>query len=304
MRRFGKNWVAAPARLRYSLAMTDLTSVTQIARAIDFLTTWYSSPTACTDAAGVAGFATPDAFHRAFVHHTGVSPQRFIRHLPLGGAKQILARGQGMLRAPQSHDTPDSPGGVSCDALPPERYRMGDAGTTLRWGIHQSPFGPVLAAAAERGLAWLGFVSDDVPAAVGRLASSWSRTRMIEDAEPTAHAVACAFGGAVAAKPLTVLLRGSAFQIKVWRALLRVPAGVLVSYGDIAEAIGQPSAVRAVGGAVGANPITVLVPCHRVILASGALHNYGWGPERKRALVAWELARAEAGQSPSTSVIA
>lgn len=285
---------------------TDAAGYAAIARAIDFLVASYQDQPSLAQAAAVAGLS-PDHFQRVFSRLAGISPKRFIQYLTLGHAKAVLERSHSVLDAAldaglsgpsRLHDL-----FITCEAMTPGEYKAGGAALVIRWGVHPSPFGPVLAAVTGRGLVWLGFVMDERAAAVAHLATSWSRATLIEDAAATRPAVERAFGWSTPTRPLALLLRGTNFQIKVWEALLRIPPGALVSYRDVATAIGQPTAVRAVGGAVGANPITVLIPCHRVILGSGALHNYGWGPERKRALLAWELARADEDHSPSTSAM-
>ena len=162
----------------------------------------------------------------------------------------------------------------------------------LRWGRHPSPYGPVLAAtAAEGALCWLAFIKEDEADPVARLAETWPGATLHEDPTATADAVALAFRpGTRLPQPLSVLLDGTPFQRAVWQALLRIPSGALVTYGELAAAVGRPKAVRATGSAVGANPVSVLVPCHRVVGKAGTPFKYGGGPERKKALLAFELA--------------
>ncbi|HSO06492.1 MAG TPA: methylated-DNA--[protein]-cysteine S-methyltransferase, partial [Pelomicrobium sp.] len=167
----------------------------------------------------------------------------------------------------------------------------GGAGLAIRWGIHPSPFGDVFAALTARGVCRLAFV-DDEAAERAALAAAWPQARLLRDDAAVAALTAAAFAGDGSAKP-PLWVRGTNFQIAVWRALLRVPDGAVCTYGDLAAAIGRPSAARAVGQAVGANPVACLIPCHRVIRGIGALGGYRWGPQRKRALLAWEAARSE-----------
>ena len=189
--------------------------------------------------------------------------------------------------APPSFLTP--PPFVTCECLPPARH---PSVPWLRWGRHDSRFGPVLAAACGRGLCWLGFIMTDLPAALTRLSRDWPGVALIEDREATRRAVDLAFADLLPPRPLDhplpLVLRGTPFQCAVWAALLHIPPGSVACYGEVAAAIGRPTAVRAVGAAVGANPISILIPCHRVILKSGAIHNYAWGAARKRALLDWE----------------
>jgi AraC family transcriptional regulator of adaptative response/methylated-DNA-[protein]-cysteine methyltransferase len=237
-------------------------------------------PTPATVATAVG--LDPAGFEALFRRWTGVGLERFLEHLPLADAPALRARSRPGVA------TPATPSPLTITVWPPGRT---PAAPVIRWGRHPSPFGPVLAAAAEPGLCRLGFDGD--AAEPERLAADWPNARLVEDAAATREAVAYTFSTLTpseAEPPLPVLLRGTPFQVAVWQALLAIPPGAVVSYQDVATAIGRPKAVRAVGGAVGANPIAVLIPCHRVILASGTLHQYGWGPPRKRALLAWERA--------------
>jgi AraC family transcriptional regulator of adaptative response/methylated-DNA-[protein]-cysteine methyltransferase len=172
----------------------------------------------------------------------------------------------------------------------------------LLWSRHDTAFGPVLVAVdgADGAIGWLSFLQGhDSEVGLAAVRRAWPQARLAEDAAAGQPAVERAFAPV---ERLTVALgTGTGFQRTVWRALTRIPRGAVVSYGQIATAIGHPAAVRAVGSAVGANPVSVLVPCHRVIQASGALGNYGGGIDRKRALLAWE--RATGGYSPSTSAM-
>ena len=145
----------------------------------------------------------------------------------------------------------------------------------LRWGRHETPFGPILAAADENGLCWLNFIKGDETGALERLARDWPNARRSEDAAATAEAAALAFQPERRpSEPLPLSLRGTPFQVAVWQALLRIPRGALVTYGDLAAAVRRPKAVRAAGSAVGANPVSVLVPCHRVIGKTGFPFKY------------------------------
>lgn len=254
-----------------------------VAAAIALLT----APDPCrTTAAAIAQSVGLDAedLERLFWRRTGVRLDRFIACLPLTDARALMARSRQRMAAPA---TPAAPP-LAITVWAPDRSQ---AAPVIRWGRHPSPFGPVLAAAGETGMCRLGFDGD--AAEPVRLAAEWPEARLIEDAGATRAAVARAFAPPdpnAEPTPLPVLLRGTPFQRRVWQALTAIPPGAIVSYRDVAAAVGQPKAARAVGGAVGANPIAVLIPCHRVLLTSGALHHYGWGPARKRALLAWERA--------------
>ncbi len=203
----------------------------------------------------------------------------------------MLARSRGMIA--KTKPPPNISCEVYCNVLnQPALNANKDEAQVLRWGRHNGRFGPMLAAAGERGLVWLGFIMDDDSAALAQLAKSWPQSQLREDHAATKDAVDLALASAPMSLvcPLPLLLRGTPFQIAVWQALLLIPKGALVSYQEVAAAVGKPTAVRATGSAVGANPIAILIPCHRVILKSGALHAYGWGSERKRAIISSELA--------------
>ncbi|MBW2459279.1 MAG: methylated-DNA--[protein]-cysteine S-methyltransferase, partial [Deltaproteobacteria bacterium] len=172
--------------------------------------------------------------------------------------------------------------------------RRGSDGVTVRYGFHPSPFGECLLAATERGVCGLCFVADG-----GReetlvdLRDRWPRARVERHDQTTAPIVQQVF--TTTGPQATLDVRGTNFQLRVWEALLRVPEGALVQYGDLARAIGAPRAARAVGSAVARNPISWLIPCHRVIRSTGAIGNYRWGAAKKRAIIGWEAARRELG---------
>jgi AraC family transcriptional regulator of adaptative response/methylated-DNA-[protein]-cysteine methyltransferase len=181
---------------------------------------------------------------------------------------------------------------VALEAASPGEFKARGAGLEIRWGVHASPFGDAMVALTRRGVSRLAFLGDGGAAAEGdALAAAWPGAELRRDDAGTAAVALAMFACRADAPPLWV--RGTNFQIAVWRALLRVPEGAVCTYGDLAAAIGRPSAARAVGQAVGANPVAYLIPCHRVIRGVGALGGYRWGPARKRAMLAWEAARSE-----------
>ena len=238
-------------------------------------------------------------FQRLFTRWVGISPKRFLQFLTKERAKQMLERSGNLLEVAYQaglsgpsrlHDL-----FVTCEAVTPGEFKSRGAGLDIVYGFHASPFGECLLAVTWRGVCYLAFVlQGDRLAALEGLKSSWKRARLTEDPDQTRPLVSQVFapfwGGKTA--PLNLFLKGTNFQIKVWEALLRIPPGQVVSYGDIAAHIGMPGAARAVGAAVGQNPIPVIIPCHRVIRKMGEFYNYRWGAARKKAILGWEMARA------------
>jgi AraC family transcriptional regulator of adaptative response/methylated-DNA-[protein]-cysteine methyltransferase len=177
--------------------------------------------------------------------------------------------------------------------MTPGDYAKGGAGLTILWGWFESPFGPALVMGTDRGICGIGFADErGAEAAMTDLVSRWPNATYVEDPTFLRPWVDAAFGARTeTGAPLFLI--GAPFQIKVWEALMRIPSGHVTTYADIARVIGHPTAVRAVGTAVGRNPISFLIPCHRALRKTGALGGYHWGLERKRAMLAWEGARAD-----------
>jgi len=269
----------------------------RIARAIAYMVEHYQEQPSLEAMAAQAGLSTFH-FQRIFKRWAGISPKRFLQYVTLAHAKRLLASDASVLGAAldtglsgpsRLHDL-----FVSCEAMTPGAFKaLGDQ-LVIRWGLHDGPLGRVLLGATERGICWLGFVVESDAAAIAAFEREWAGARLVRDDAATADLFARAFALKQDAAPLPLLLRGTNFQIKVWEALLRVPFGQLVSYRAIAQAIGSPGAQRAVGRAVGSNNIAWLIPCHRVILSTGVIHNYRWGATQKRVLTTFESALEEA----------
>ncbi len=237
-------------------------------------------------------------FQRLFTRWAGISPKRFLQFVTKEHAKDLLDRSTNLLDTTvqvglsslgRLHDL-----FVTTEAVTPGEYKSRGAGLTIRYGLHPTPFGQCLLGLTDRGICHLGFVQTTEGAAVDELASSWAQAELIEDTRSTAPLVQPIFDlGQRAGKPLHLYLRGTNFQLKVWEALLGVQLGTVTTYSQIADQIGAPRAARAVGSAVGANPIPVLIPCHRVIRAIGEFGNYRYGAARKLALLGWEFAATD-----------
>ncbi len=237
-------------------------------------------------------------FQRLFTRWAGVSPKRFLQFLTKEGAKELLDQSENLLDT--THQVGLSSLGrlhdlfVTTEAVTPGEYKSRGAGVIIRYGIHPTPFGKAVIATTERGICHLSFVQTSEGDAIDQLVADWKQAKMIEDYKATAPLIEPIFDLRYnqRGKPLNVHLRGTNFQLKVWEALLQVPAGAVTTYEGIARQIGQPNATRAVGTAVGHNPIAVLIPCHRVIRKVGEFGNYRYGALRKKALLAREFVTA------------
>jgi AraC family transcriptional regulator of adaptative response/methylated-DNA-[protein]-cysteine methyltransferase len=238
-------------------------------------------------------------FQRLFTRWVGISPKRFLQYLTKEYALRLLARSESLLEVAYESGL-SGPGRlhdlfVTYEAVTPGQVKSLGAGLTLTYGFHPTPFGECLLALTERGVCSLVFVQHrERQAALEELHQRWRLARWVEDPDATRPYVAQIFSlfRGQTIPPLQLDLRGTNFQLKVWEALLRIPAGSVVTYKELAIAIGMPEAARAVGNAVSSNPIPVLIPCHRVIRAQGEMGGYRWGVARKKALLGWEAAYA------------
>ena len=267
----------------------------RVRMAIRFLQNNYQDQPSLDAVADSVGLS-PHHFQREFTRHVGISPKKFVQHLSLERAKHSLSQNGTILDA--TFDAGLSGPGrlhdlfVTHEAVTPGEWKSRALGLQLRYGWHDSPFGDCLIIASERGVCGLGFADDGGhDAALAELWAQLDQADIAEDRAATARHADVAFGGA--AGNLHLVLRGTPFQIQVWRALLRIPPGGVASYSQVANAIGKPSARRAVGQACGANPVPWLIPCHRVLRSDGQIWNYRWGDQRKQMMLAWESAKAE-----------
>ena len=236
-------------------------------------------------------------FQRLFSRWVGISPKRFLQFLTKEYVKELLSRPTNLLDATYDAGL-SSPGRlhdlfVTCEAVTPGEFKAGGKGLTIGYGLHQSPFGECLIARTERGICWLAFVRNaDRQALIAEFTAAWKNARIVEDRDGTRRLVARIYDPAwwSPSSPLPVLVKGTNFQIKVWEALLKIPVGTVVTYEDVALCIGFPKAVRAVGNAVGKNPVSFVIPCHRVVRKTAEFGHYGGGPARKKAMLGWEAA--------------
>ncbi len=268
-----------------------------VAKAIDYLVANFEARPSLDDLAAEIGMS-PAHFQKVFKAGAGVSPKRFLQFLTAGEAKSAFRRGESVLDASISaglsgpsrlHDL-----FLVAEAMTPGAWRGRGDGVLIRYARVDGPFGEGLIGATDKGICWLNFTGEcGFEQSLSELMTDWPAADYSEDSvfiAPLAQqAFAFARGGRLA-RPLGLHVQGTNFQLKVWEALLRIPFGETATYGEVARRIGVPAASRAVGAAVGANLISLLIPCHRVILSSGVIHNYRWGVERKRALLAMEAA--------------
>jgi AraC family transcriptional regulator of adaptative response/methylated-DNA-[protein]-cysteine methyltransferase len=243
---------------------------------------------------------SPFHFQRLFQRWAGVSPKRFLQTLTVEHAKRLLEQSASVLDTTYELGL-SGPGRlhdhfVAMEGVTPGEYKTQGEGLHIRYGVHPSPFGPILLAVTERGICGASFLAgESVRGELAELRRSWPRAVFEEDAHGTRAIATRIFdrsGNNI--EPLSLFVKGTNFQVNVWRALLRVPSGALCSYDHLARAVGKPKAARAVGAAVAANRIAYLIPCHRVIRSVGLLGGYRWGDARKRALIGWETTRAGA----------
>jgi AraC family transcriptional regulator of adaptative response/methylated-DNA-[protein]-cysteine methyltransferase len=234
-------------------------------------------------------------FQRLFSSWVGISPKRFLQFLTKEYVKELLSQPTSLLDATLDAGL-SGPGRlhdlfVACEAVTPGEFKAQGKGLTITYGFHDSPFGECLIARTDRGICWLAFVRNGGrKALLDELRGPWKNARIVEDPAKTRPLVARIYDPAQwrRSSPLPILVKGTNFQIKVWEALLRIPVGTVVTYEDIALTIGLPKAVRAVGSAVGKNPVSFVIPCHRVVRKTAEFGNYGGGPARKKAMIGWE----------------
>lgn len=279
----------------------------RVGRAIHYLTERYTEQPRLEDAADAVGLS-PFHFQRLFTRYVGVSPKSFVGHLTLEHAKRELQNGASVLDAAvdsglsgssRLHDL-----SLKIEAMTPGEYARGGRGLCIEYGFADCPFGRVLVMETAKGVCGLAFGNEgEEERMLADMMSRWPNATFRENharAEATARKIFEHEGK----QEIGLHLLGTPWQVKVWEALLAIPEGKVATYKAIAARMGDAKASRAVGTAVGRNPVSWLIPCHRVLGSDGALHGYHWGLVRKRSMLAMEAARVEARQMPSTSAIA
>ena len=266
-----------------------------VRKTIERISLDYRAQPSLEDIASDIGVA-PGRLQKTFSRWAGLTPKAFLQAVTLDHARRLLGH-EGLPLLDASYELGLSGPGrlhdlfVTHEAMSPGDFKTGGAGLQISYGFHPSPFGTAVVMATERGLCGLAFADPgEEPAALEDMTRRWPGARLIQDQEATAPYVGRVFSPEQwrADRPLRIVMIGTDFQVQVWEALLRIPLGTASSYQDVARAIGKPKASRAVGAAVGRNPISFVVPCHRAMGKSGALTGYHWGITRKRAMLGWE----------------
>ena len=302
---------SAPAR-KLAASTDAACDYAHVRSAIEFISARWKSQPSIAEIAAYVGLSESHLAH-VFRRWAGLSPKAFLQALTLDHARALLRDSASVLDAAYEVGL-SGPGRlhdlfVTHEAMSPGEFKAGGAGLTLSYGFHPSPFGEALVVATPRGLAGLGWVDEKAVAgsaagsgkpaggrdgALADMSRRWPRARFVRDDDATAPYVARAFDPACwrAETPLRVVLIGTDFEVRVWETLLHIPVGRAATYAAVARRIGNPKAARAVGAAVGRNPISFVVPCHRVLGSSGALTGYHWGITRKQAIIGWEAGKS------------
>jgi AraC family transcriptional regulator of adaptative response/methylated-DNA-[protein]-cysteine methyltransferase len=290
----------APAGKALAPLATAAADYDVVRRAIEFIRGHWREQPDIDAMAEAAGVSTTE-LHHLFRRWAGLTPKAFLQALTLHHARDLLRESASVLDA--SYEVGLSGPGrlhdlfVTHEAMSPGEWKAGGAGLTISYGFHPSPFGSALVMATPRGLAGVAFAdAGKEKAALADMRSRWPKAKYIEDVAATAPLARRIFDAKLwrADRPLRIVLIGTDFEVRVWETLLKVPLGYATTYSDLAAKAGSPKAARAVGAAVGKNPLAFVVPCHRVIGKAGDLTGYHWGLSRKRAMLGWEAGKTAA----------
>lgn len=241
---------------------------------------------------------SPFHFQRLFTEWAGISPKRFLQFLTVGFLKQRLRETKNLSEAAESAGL-SSQSRVydlftTLEAVTPQEYKKQGEGLHIEYGIHDTPFGLCLIGTTERGICWLSFINtmDDARVSIEDMKTHWHNSVFHQNQDITSIFIQQIFHRNTSSPTkLHLFVKGTNFQIKVWDALLKIPTGGVVTYQGIADEIGSPRAMQAVGSAVGSNHIAYLIPCHRVIRKDGILGEYRWSATRKKSIIGWEMAK-------------
>lgn len=271
-----------------------MTDYERIEKVIRYLSAHYREQPDLRTLAGVVGLSEFH-FHRLFTRWAGVTPKAFVKFLTARHAKALLQKSRSVLDASLESGL-SGPGRlhdlfVTVEGVTPGEFKTQGRHIVIHYGFHPSPFGTCLIGATDRGICHMSFLDrDNRDSALNGLSSAWVNAKIRANARLTAASAEAIFRRKAGnpGENLPVFLVGTPFQLKVWEAILRIPSGLVLSYGDIGKAVGVPGASRAVGSALAANPVAYLIPCHRIIRETGTIGDYRWGSERKRAILSWE----------------
>jgi AraC family transcriptional regulator of adaptative response/methylated-DNA-[protein]-cysteine methyltransferase len=267
---------------------------TRIAKAIDYINSHFRSQ---PDLEEIAAHVNMSAFHfqKIFTEWAGISPKKFLQYISAGHAKELLVKNRATLPE-AAYETGLSGTGrlhdlfINIEGMTPATYKNGGRELSINFSFTMTPFGRVLVASTARGICYMAF--EDEPEALQNLKAKFPNAHFKETTDELQQAALLLFTTNPARLPeIKLHLKGTPFQLKVWEALLKIPAGALTSYGEIARSIDAAGASRAVGTAIGSNPVAFLIPCHRVIQSTGIIGGYRWGATRKQAIIGWECAR-------------
>lgn len=271
----------------------------RIEKAMTYMSEHVSSQPSLEDVAAHVHLS-PFHFHRMFCKWAGTTPKRFLQALTLERSKRMLKEEDSLmdvsLRMGLSGGSRLYDHFVKLEAVTPGEHRNGGQGVTIQYGLNETPFGKIFVAMTPRGVCRIEFLgSRSADEILVDIRKDWPKASLVQNDNATNYVANVLFSRLKdgQSNPLSLHVMGTNFQVAVWRALLRIPSGQLASYSQIANALGYPKASRAVGNAVGSNPVAMLIPCHRVIQKSGAIGGYRWGSTKKEMIQAWELLRGD-----------
>jgi AraC family transcriptional regulator, regulatory protein of adaptative response / methylated-DNA-[protein]-cysteine methyltransferase len=274
---------------------TDKINYRRVEEAIRFLTENVNQQPSLYEVAEHTHLS-PYHFQKIFTEWAGISPKKFLQYLTVEELKKEISKTRNMAEAAErvglSAQSRVYDLFVNIEAVTPQEFKTKGAGIEIAYGFHDTPFGSCLVATTGRGVCSMQFSDADEESALRELQRDWQQARIVKNGTAGSRVVQQLFSAAKK-EPLNLLVKGTPFQVKVWEALLKIPFGSLATYQSVARAIGQPAATRAVGTAIGANPLAYLIPCHRVIRQEAIIGRYRWGTLRKKALIGWEKAKAE-----------
>jgi AraC family transcriptional regulator, regulatory protein of adaptative response / methylated-DNA-[protein]-cysteine methyltransferase len=269
-----------------------MTYYEEIAESIGYISNHFREHPSLEELAETAHMS-PFHFQRIFTEWAGVSPKQFMGFLTVEALKEEILKcrnlieavdGVGLSSQSRAYDLM-----IHIEAVTPGEYKSAGRGVTMEYGSAETPFGRCLVVSTYRGVCAIQFYKDNLESLISAIRTKWHDVELREDNEMAADVMNAVFIDRN--KPIHLLLRGTPFQIQVWKALISIPFGYLTTYHDLAHIIHRDSAVRAVASAVACNPVSLIIPCHRVIRNEGLVGQYHWGSEKKVGIIGWERAR-------------